>query len=77
MSKAKSSVNTGISPYKEINTVKRNTQESPNFFLLKSVNPTFVNKQNNVLIYQKKLTCEFFKIILNKQKLIFFFVFHC
>ena len=47
------------------------------FFWLKSVSPTFANQQKNVLNHWLKLTCEFFKIIENKQKLILFNASHC
>ena len=45
---------------------------------LKLANHPFATKQLNVSIHPLKVTCEFFKIIENKQKcILFFIVFHC
>ena len=57
--------------------MKHTTHGSDQKHRLKLGNPTFASEQKKVLIHRKKVTCEFFKIIENKQRLMsFFIIFH-
>ena len=48
--------------------------ESPKKIGIKSVDPTFVTEQKKLLIHLQMVTCESFKIIENKQKLMSYFI---